>query len=187
MKLSNKQTLLLIAAVCAIPIAAAYFMFFFAPPQQGMNYGELIEARPLPAHRLSGLDGRPFSLAELKGKWIMLQVDASSCDPRCRQALYHMRQVRTAQGKEMDRIERVWLLTDGGAPDAELLRQHEGTRVARLDDSVLEAALPADAGRSAHIYLIDPLGNVMLRYPENPDPKRMIKDFERLLKYSRVG
>lgn len=187
MTLSNRQTLLLIATVCTIPIAAAYFMFFFAPPQQGMNYGELIKTRPLPAHRLSDLNGRPFSLAGLKGKWIMLQVDASTCDPRCRQELYHMRQVRTAQGKEMDRIERVWLLTDTGAPDAELLREYEGTYVARLDDSALAAALPADTDRAAHIYLIDPLGNVMLRYPENPDPRRMIKDFERLLKYSRIG
>lgn len=187
MKLTNKQTLLLIAAVCTVPIAAAYFMYFFAPPQQGMNYGELIKTTPLPAHRLSGLDGRPFSLSGLKGKWIMVQVDTSACDSRCRQELYNMRQVRTAQGKEMDRIERVWLLTDAGAPDAELLREYEGTHVARLDDSALEAALPADADRAAHIYVVDPVGNVMLRYPENPDPKRMIKDFERLLKYSRIG
>lgn len=98
-----------------------------------------------------------------------------------------MRQVRTAQGKEMDRIERVWLLTDAGMPSAELLREYEGTYVARLNDPKLAAALPADADRAAHIYLVDPLGNVMLRYPENPDPRKMIRDFERLLKYSRIG
>ena len=187
MKPTNKQTLLLIALVCIVPVAASYFFYYYAPPSKTMNYGELVETRPLPAHRLTALDGRPFSLAELKGKWIMLQLDASACGEGCRQKLYYMRQVRKAQAQEMDRIERVWLVTDGGIPGAELLREFEGTHVARAGDAALLAALPAAADRADHIYLIDPLGNIVLRFPPHPDPKKMIKDLERLLKYSRIG
>lgn len=187
MKLTSKQTLLLIAVICIVPVAASYFVFYFAPPSKTMNYGELVVTKALPAHRLTALDGRPFSLAELKGKWIMLQLDASACGEDCRQKLYYMRQVRKAQAQEMDRIERVWLVTDGGVPRADILRDFEGTHVARADDATLLAALPADGDRTDHIYLIDPLGNIVLRYPQNPDPKKMIKDLERLLKYSRIG
>ncbi|MCK7492119.1 MAG: hypothetical protein MZW92_11095 [Comamonadaceae bacterium] len=94
----------------------------------------------------------------------MLQLDSSACGEACRQKLYSMRQVRKAQAKEMDRIERVWLVTDGGIPGAELLREFEGTHVARAGDAALLAALPAAADRADHIYLIDPLGNIVLRF-----------------------
>jgi cytochrome oxidase Cu insertion factor (SCO1/SenC/PrrC family) len=187
MKLSNKQLMLIIGVVCTLPIVASYLMYFFGPTRKGMNYGELIAAQPLPAHRLIGLDGRPFSLGDLRGKWIMIRFDASSCDERCRRELYYMRQVRTAQGPEMDRIERVWLLTDNGMPSEAVQRDFAGTLFVRLTDPTLAASFPAGADRAAHIYLVDPLGNLMLRYPENPDPKKIIKDFERLLKYSRIG
>jgi cytochrome oxidase Cu insertion factor (SCO1/SenC/PrrC family) len=187
MNLSGKQTLLLIALVCALPVAASYWAYYFMAPQKTMNYGELLQAKPLPPHRLAALDGTAFSLDELKGRWVMLAFDSSACGERCRRKLYYMRQVRKAQGQEMNRIERVWLLTDAGMPGGELLRDYEGTHIARLADESLAAAVPAPGGQAAHIYLIDPLGNLMLRYPENPDPKRMIKDFERLLKYSRIG
>jgi cytochrome oxidase Cu insertion factor (SCO1/SenC/PrrC family) len=187
MALSGRQTLLLIAAVCVLPVAASYWAFYFMPPRKTMNYGDLIEPRPLPPHRLTALDGTAFSLDDLRGRWVMLAFDSSACGESCRQKLYYMRQVRKAQGPEMDRIERVWLLTDAGVPAGDLLRDYEGMHIARPADENLAAAMPAGRSQAAHIYLIDPLGNLMLRYPENPDPKRMIKDFERLLKYSRIG
>jgi cytochrome oxidase Cu insertion factor (SCO1/SenC/PrrC family) len=187
MKLSNKQLMLIIALVCALPIVASYGLYFFGPPRKGMNYGELISARPLPAHQLTTLDGRRFSLGELRGKWVMVRFDAASCGERCRRDLYYMRQVRTAQGEEMRRIERVWLLTDDGIPSDDLQRDFAGMHIVRLTDATLAPVFAANTDRSAHIYLVDPLGNLMLRYPENPDPKKMIKDFERLLKYSRIG
>jgi hypothetical protein len=85
----------------------------------------------------------------------------------------------------MDRIERVWLVLDAGRPAPELARLHDGAVVARAAPELL-AALPATEVRD-HIYLLDPHGNVMLRFPKHADPKRMIKDLERLLKYSGIG
>jgi cytochrome oxidase Cu insertion factor (SCO1/SenC/PrrC family) len=171
--------------VCAMPLAAALIAYFFFPPAGRTNYGELIDARPMPGTEIALLDGRRFSLAELNGKWVMLQVDAAACEAACRAKLFNMRQARLAQGQNMDRVERVWLLLDAGRPAPELARLTEGAVIARAAPELL-AALPAADVRS-HIYLIDPRGNLMLRFPENADPKRMIRDLGRLLKYSSVG
>ncbi len=186
MKLGSKKTLLLLGAICTLPVVASYLTYYVLKPQKRMNYGELVAPGPLPPTRFADLEGKPFTLDQLRGRWVMVTVDGGECDARCRQKLYNMRQVRTAQGKEMERIERVWLVSDEVAPPAQLLNDHAGMHVVRESGTPL-AALPADGDRAAHVYLIDPLGNLMLRFPENPDPKRMIKDFERLLKYSRIG
>lgn len=187
MKLDGRKTLILLGIVCILPVAASYFTFYVIKPQKRANYGELLPPKTLPAAALPTVAGDAFSLARLRGKWVMVQFDRSTCDERCREKLYFMRQVRTAQGKEMGRIERVWLLLDDGKPGAELLRDYAGTHVARLKDPTLLREFPATPDPAANIYLIDPLGNLMMRFPENPDPKRMIKDLERLLKYSQIG
>ncbi len=186
MKLSPRKTLLLLAAVCSLPVVASYFTFYVIQPGKRMNYGELVQPKSLPGESLAGLDGRAFDIGELRGRWVMLTVDASVCDQACRHKLYTMRQVRTAQGKEMARVERLWLLTDGGTPTADLLNEYDGTVVARSNTTLVKA-LPAKASATDYVWLLDPLGNVMMRYPKDPDAKRMVKDFERLLKYSRIG
>ena len=174
-----------IIVVCALPLGAALVAYYFFPPAGRINYGELLEPTPLPGVATARLDGRPFSLAELKGKWVMLQVDAAPCAAACQAKLFNMRQVRLAQGQNMERVERVWLLLDAGQPPADLARLYEGAVIARAAPELL-ARLPAADVRS-HIYLIDPRGNLMLRFPANADPKRMIKDLGRLLKYSGIG
>ena len=98
-----------------------------------------------------------------------------------------MRQLRVAQGKDMDRVERVWVLTDGGAPRPALMAAIDGTRVVRSSGASVAATFPAVRRTADHIYLIDPLGNLMLRFPRDPDPSRMLKDLQRLLKYSQIG
>ena len=95
-----------------------------------------------------------------------------------------MRQVRRGQGKDAERIERLWLLTDGGKPRAELLAAIEGSHLAAADAELLKS-LPGNAPE--YIYLVDPLGNLMMRFPGDPDPSRLIKDLQRLMKYSRFG
>ena len=161
--------LLLIALVCAAPIVLGTlaYVFGWSPGRPG-NYGELIEPRPLALPPFAGL----------RGKWVLVSADAPACDERCERKLYFMRQVRRAQGKDMERIERLWVLTAPGEPRRGLLDAYEGTRLARV------AASPF---QPEHIYLVDPLGNLMMRFPENADPKRMIKDLGRLLKYSSIG
>jgi cytochrome oxidase Cu insertion factor (SCO1/SenC/PrrC family) len=174
-----------IFAVSAMPLVAALLAYHFFPPAGRTNYGELIEPRPMPRATLQRLDGGPFTLAELKGRWVMLQADDAACGAQCREKLFNMRQARLAQGKNMDRIERLWLVLDAGRPAPELARLHEGAVLARAAPELV-AALPGADVRD-HIYLLDPHGNLMLRFPGAADPKRMIKDLERLLKYSGIG
>ena len=180
------RTLALIFAVCVIPFIASYLVYYLWPPQSRMNYGMLIDPRPLPVAPLERLDRSRFSLAELRGRWVMLQVDGARCVETCRRKLYHMRQVRLAQGPEAGRVERVWLIRDRGAVEAALLRDYEGTHFARAGSTIWSDFL-AERDAADHIYLIDPLGNLMLRFPQDADPNRMKKDLERLLKVSNVG
>ena len=169
--MSPRSKLLLIGAVCLAPLVlgtlAYYYKWDVGSPG---NYGELLAPTPLA--------GAPFE--RLRGKWLLVSVDASACDAWCEKKLYYLRQLRRAQGKDMDRVERLWLVTDGGKPRAELEQAIEGTRIepaARLD------AFP---GRPTdHIYLVDPFGNLMMRYPRDADPSRMLKDLQRLLRVAK--
>jgi cytochrome oxidase Cu insertion factor (SCO1/SenC/PrrC family) len=184
---SARRTLAALAAVTVLPVAVAIVSFYYFPPEARMNYGTLIPPRPLPRALLPRQDGGHLTLDELRGRWVMLTADASACDDRCRRKLYVMRQVRAAQGVEgMGRIERVWLLTGEGRPAPALLADFPGIRVAGAAMDLI-AALPGDPDPADHIFLIDPLGNLMLRFPADPDPGRMIEDLKRLLKVSRIG
>jgi len=174
-------------AVAVAPFVLAYFAYEYWQPSGRMNHGELIEPRILPVTPLVQLDGEPFRLADLKGKWLMLHADSGACGDSCRKQLYFMRQVRLALGKDFDRIGRVWLITDDVRPAADIAPLLEGVWLVRAAGAPAVAALPAAAAVSDHIYLVDPLGNLMLRFPRNPDPAGMIKDLQRLLKISRIG
>lgn len=181
----NARTLWLILALCAAPLIASYAVFHFWRPTSQTNYGELLEPRPLPDARLVALDGTPFTLAQLKGEWVLLVTGPASCDERCRERLVYIRQVRLALGKEAGRIERVWLLAGAGTPDPALLAEHPELRVVRDPGGRVWEALLPEADASKHIYVIDPLGHLMMRYPENPDPRRILKDMSRLLRHSK--
>lgn len=179
--------MLAIAALCLAPFVAALIAYYFWQPPGGMNYGALIPARPLIDPPLRHLDQRGFRLSELKGKWILLQFDQAACAAPCKTKLYSMRQVRLAQGREMERVERVWLILDESPLETQLMREYDGTRMLRASGSPLLAAFPPSDGLRDHIYLIDPLGNLMLRFPKDADPRRMHKDLARLLRASRIG
>lgn len=183
----GRRSLLLVALVCTLPVVASYFMFYVWKPTGFTNYGELLDVTPLPDIPLKTLDGSPFSPGDLRGKWIMLAVDQGACDVPCRDKLFKIRQVRLMQGKDMDRIERVWLIADGAHPDPALARLHEGAWLVDARGLDLRALLPAQDRPQDFIYVIDPLGNLMMRYPKDADPNGMKKDLIRLLKVSRVG
>jgi hypothetical protein len=183
----GRRSLILVALVCVLPVVASYFMFYVWKPSGYTNYGELLEVKPLPDVSLRALDGAPFALSDLRGKWVMLAVDTGDCGAPCRDKLFKIRQIRLMQGKDMDRIERVWLVSDGVPPDPELARLHQGARLVDVRGEDLGALLPAQDRPRDYIYLIDPLGNLMMRYPRDADPNGMKKDFIRLLKVSRIG
>ncbi len=178
-----------LVAVCLAPVVASYLAYYVLPPSQRTNYGDLIEPqRPVAQVTVATLDGQPTSLAALKGAWIMLQLAPATCDADCQQRLWWMRQVRATTGKDRDRVQRVWLVTDAGMPDATLLRDYEGTVLWRVTAADRQALFAAQAdSAAAHVWLIDPLGNLMLRWPQQANPSRMKKDLERLLRASRIG
>jgi hypothetical protein len=181
----SKFSLWLIIAVCAAPIIASYFAYYLWRPSGHVNYGELIEPSPLPDDALRMLDGKPFRWTDVRGDWVLLVADRAGCDERCRTKLLYIRQVRLAQGKETERVERVWLVTDAGSPDPRLLEEHPGLRIVRADSSAAVKMLPVNTSAAERIYVIDPLGNLMMRFPPDPDPRRMLKDLSRLLRHSQ--
>ena len=180
-------SLWLIIAVAVAPVAASYLAYYFWQPGRTVNYGELLEAGPLPDPKLALADGTPFRLSQLRGKWVLVTVDSGRCDANCDGKLLYMRQLRLTQGKDRERVERVWLISDEVAPRAEVVAQYQGTWLVRAAGPGLPGLFPARGPVSDHIYVMDPLGNLMMRYPRDPDPRRMIKDLTRLLKASQVG
>lgn len=185
--MNGRKILLILAAVCVLPLLASYAMYFLWRPDSTMNYGQLMSPQALPTEAMTTVDGKPFEFASLKGRWTMVLADGGNCDARCEELLYFIRQVRKAQGENQDRIERVWLVSDAAVPKAELVKAIDGMYVVRAAGTATLAAFSAEPQRPRAIYLVDPLGQIMMRYPDNPEPKKMIKDFQRLMKYSRLG
>jgi hypothetical protein len=180
-----------VLAVCAAPMVFSYFAYYVIKPSGRSNYGTILDPRlyPMPVLGSSLLGGEAKELAAYKGKWIMLQVDGGACADACRKKLYNMRQLRVMQGKNMDRLETVWLITDDQPLETIVMRDYEGTHMIKARMDLLDKWLPTegDSKNSEHIYMIDPLGNLMMRFPKDADPNKMKKDLSKLLRASAIG
>ncbi len=193
----GRRILLGVLAVCAAPMVFSYFTYYVIKPTSRTNYGTLLDPRDFPMPKLAGhlLGAAPtdpvVGLDAYKGKWLMVQVDSGNCARACQKKMYDIRQLRVAQGKEMDRIERVWLITDDAPIDTALIRQYDGARFLKVDPAVLKTWLPTDKEQgtqiSDHIYMIDPLGNLMMRFPKDADANKIKKDLGKLLRASAIG
>lgn len=179
----TRRTLIAIAAIGIAPIVASYATYYFWPPQARVNYGELLAttaAVPIEGERA---DGRPFRLAELRGRWVLLMSAPGTCDSHCERTLYATRQARTIQGADQERVVRVWLANDDGVASTALLAEHPGLQRVRVASGTAANSPLAD-GR---IYLIDPLGNWVLAWPADPDIKKLANDLGRVLRASQIG
>lgn len=185
---TGRWKMLAIFAVCAAPVIASYYTYYVIRPEGRTNYGALVEPMH-PVGTLGATPELPGGLSSLRGRWVMLVAAPAACDAACREHLYDIRQVRLTTGKDRDRVERAWLVLDAADPDPALLAQHEGLVVLRAAGGQAAGVLaPAEGNElSDHIYMIDPLGNLMMRFPKNADPSRMKKDLAKLLRASRVG
>jgi hypothetical protein len=172
----GRLKLLALAGVFSLPVVLGWIAFVFdlVPGATG-NYGELLAPRPVEG----------AALEALRGKWVLLVFDAPECDAYCERKLYFLRQVRRAQGREQLRVERAWVLTGSGAPRSEVLAAIEETRVLAPQGGRFLAQFPFNVSPADHVYLVDPRGNLMMRYPRDPDPSRMIRDLQRILRYAR--
>lgn len=187
---SGRIKMLLVLAVCAAPVLASYFSYFVLRPQARSNYGALIEpTRSLPALPLRTLDGLAVDAKSLHGQWLLLALGPAECAAECQQRLYLQRQLREMLGRERDRVDKIWLITDAADPPAALqaaLRADPSPQVLRVPREALAAWLQPEQGHALedHLYLVDPMGEWMMRWPADPDPARVKRDLERLLRAS---
>ncbi|MDG0023524.1 cytochrome C oxidase subunit I [Trinickia sp. Y13] len=188
----GRWMVLLIALVCAAPVIASYFTYYVLKPKGGAtNYGTLIDPQRPISEALIVKDeaNKPMALASLRGRWLMISVDRSACDQACATKLYFMRQIRATQAGERERIVTVWLRTDADAVPPAIEQAYPDTRKLIADPAALAAWLPTEAGTrdTDHIYLVDPNGNLMMRFPAHPDPSKIKRDISKLLSSSSIG
>lgn len=190
--IGGRIKMLLVLLICAAPVIASYLTFYVVRPQARSNYATLIQpSRSLPRMALQDLDGKPVEASALRGQWLLLALGPARCVEGCERRLYLQRQLREMLGREKDRLDKLWLVTDGGEVPA-LLRASlqaggpAGVAILRADRSALAQWLQPDTGQALedHLYLVDPMGEWMMRVPVEPDPARLKRDLERLLRAS---
>ncbi len=184
----GRWKMLAVLLVCAAPVIASYFTYYVIRPEGRRNYGELVDPqRPLPALAAVSPEGQRIELPALKGQWLLVSVAGGACDTVCQQHLYFQRQLRESLGREKDRLDRVWLVSDEAAIPSALNTALQGATVLRV--AGLEQWLrPAEGHKLAdHVYVVDPIGNWMMRFPANMDAAgaaQAKRDLERLLRAS---
>ena len=189
--LSGRWKMVLILLACAAPVIASYLTYYVIRPEGRSNYGTLIQpTRSLPATLpLTDLDGRSVAPDSLRGQWLLVVVAPGACDAACEGRLFTQRQLREMLGREKDRLDKVWLVTDDAAISPTLratLAAGDPTQVLRVPAPAVAAWLQPEAGRplEAHLYLVDPMGEWMMRMPPEPQPAKVKRDLERLLRAS---
>ncbi len=169
---AGRWKMMVVFLMCAAPVVASYFAYYVWRPEARSVFGTLIDPqRPLPDMVGTALDGTTVNLRELKGQWLLLTVAGGACDAACQQYLYMQRQLRESLGKDKDRVDRVWLINDDAPVADALMPALEQATVLRVPPAALAQWLAADGGNalSAHLYLVDPLGNWMMRFPAGLD------------------
>jgi hypothetical protein len=186
----GRWKMLVVLSICAAPVIASYLAYYVVRPEGRRNYGELIEPqRPLPSLSGTTPDGKTVALPSLKGQWLLVSVAGGACDAACEHHLYLQRQLREGLGKDKDRLDWVWLVADG-KPVRDALRPALAQAVVLdVDGSELAKWLaPAQGHRlTEHLYLVDPMGHWMMRFPAGLDQAgaaKVKRDLERLLRAS---
>lgn len=186
----GRLQMLVVLLLCASPVIASYLMYFVVRPDGRTNYGELISpTRAMPDLGLTDSAGRAVTPRALQRQWLLLVVGPSACDAGCEKRLYMQRQLREMLGRERERVDKLWLVTDSGpiAPALQAaLAAEPATTVLRADAARVAAWLqPAPGGRlEQHLYIVDPMGQWMMRMPAEAEPQRVKRDLDRLLRAS---
>jgi hypothetical protein len=188
---TGRLKMLVVLAVCAAPVIASYLTYFVIRPEGRTNYSELVQPqRPLPgALPLTDLQGRAVGAGSLKGQWLLVVVSNAACDAACEKRLWLQRQLRETLGRDADRVDKLWLITDAGTPRPATLAgvtTNTDATVLRVPRAALAAWLEPAAGRALedHLYIVDPLGNWMMRAPPGAEPAKLKSDVVKLLRGS---
>jgi cytochrome oxidase Cu insertion factor (SCO1/SenC/PrrC family) len=190
---AGRLKMLLVLAACAAPVIASYFTYFVLRPQARTNYSELVlPPRPLPDLPLVDLSGRAIEPASLKGQWLLVVVSGGDCDATCEEGLLLQRQLRETLGRERGRLDKLWLVVDDARIRPEVLEavvgkgSPEPATILRVPREALARWLEPAAGQAleAHLYVVDPMGAWMMRSPPRPEPARLKRDIDKLLRAS---
>lgn len=197
-KNNTKATITAMILVCLAPIIASYSAYYIFKPTKKLNYGILINPQR-PAPSLDMEDSKLNSIKnirDLKGKWILLINNASTCDENCVKKLYTIRQLRLSQGREANRVVPVLIINDNKPISPTLIKSYNdylaNVKFAYINNKDIPAlnkwlTIKDNEKISDNIYLIDPNQNLMMYYLPTHEPKGMIKDLSKLLKWSRIG
>jgi hypothetical protein len=183
---ANRRKLIFLLLLLLAPVVISYTLFFSDYRPESSNYGELLNVQKLSGSGVDQSDNTILRMKDLRGKWVMLMVNSGHCDEACQLKLYYMRQVRLVQNTEKHRVERLWLIDDNVPVDADLVEKYEGTRFVNARDSELLDLIATRETQRNHIFLVDPIGNLMMRFPEDLDPSLMAKDIKHLLHVSQI-
>jgi hypothetical protein len=188
---TGRLKMLLVLFVCALPVVASYLTYYVIRPGARSNYSELIlPVRALPAGlELTDLQGRRVAASALHGQWLLVMVAGGACDASCERSLWLQRQLREALGRERERVEKVWLIPDAQTPEVRILDAIQAggpPTVLRVPREALAQWLEPSTGArlEQHLFIVDPLGHWMMRAPPDPDPSRLKRDLDRLLRAS---
>ncbi|WP_350282598.1 hypothetical protein [Nitrosomonas sp.] len=183
----SRLKLILMMLVILSPVVISSFLHRSNfRPDHTVNYGELLEVKPLQGEATNLMDNTIFRIRQLRDTWNLLIIDSGKCEEYCQEKLYTIRQVRLAQHVDKDKIQRVWLINDDIKPDQGTIDKYKGTRLVLANGKDLLKEFPAENKQEDHIYVVDPMGNLMMRYPRNADPKKIVGDLKRLLKLSHL-
>jgi cytochrome oxidase Cu insertion factor (SCO1/SenC/PrrC family) len=182
---------LIIAALFLLPVLVSFALYYgkLWRPAGSASLGELIDpARPLKVAGLRNPDGTPAGSDALSGKWTLIYIGDGACDADCRTALIFARQSRLALNNEMTRVQRVFLATGNCCANDYFKAEHPGL-------IALDAASPAaqpllaqfPAERAHALFIVDPLGNLMMRHDASHTSKDLLEDLKKLLKLSHIG
>lgn len=185
---AGRFKMMVVLLLCAAPVIASYITYYFIRPEGRLNYGELIEPqKPIPSLMAQDLNGNAVNLQSLKDQWLLISVSGAACNAQCQHHLYLQRQLREGLGKDKDRVEWLWLITDEAEIDKALLPALKTATVLRISHAQLTTWLDASSQKnlSDHLYLVDPIGNWMMRFPPQPDmanAAKVKKDIEKVLR-----
>lgn len=186
----GRWKMILVLLVCAAPVIASYFTYYVIRPEGRRNFGELIDPqRSLPDITGTTLAGEKINLQTLKGQWLLLSVSGGACDEMCTHHLYLQRQLREGLGKNKDRLDWLWLVDDEVPVNQILQKALKQALVIRVPKDQLGAWLQPQTGAALaeHLYLVDPIGNWMMRFPahlENEQFPNVKRDLERVMRAS---
>lgn len=185
---AGRLRMIFVLLICAAPVVASYLTFYVIRPSSVKSFGELIlPVKAMPAVIAHDLKGAEVDLQSLKGQWLLVSVAPAACDDACQQNLYLQRQMRAALGREKDRTDWVWLIADEDKVDKQLLLGLTEAVVLRLPAVEIEKWLTPQSGQALndHLYLVDPHGDWMMRFPPHLTPEqapKLKRDWERLLR-----